>query len=119
LTIRAHKWARAVYDRLKRKAACDRETFFQSSGRGADEPAASLDTKGVTRKEALKPAACPAAANAKAPRGQETRSPPPLMGHPLPLLLYTALVAHGLRGLLLPRAWLSLDNVDALSPLFE
>jgi hypothetical protein len=40
------------------------------------------------------------------------------MGHPLALLLDTALVPHGLRVLLLPRAWLSLDNVEALSPLF-
>jgi hypothetical protein len=49
------------------------------------------------------------------------RDPEPyaLIGHPLSLLLYAALVAHGLRVLLLTRAWLSLDNVDALSPFFE
>jgi transposase len=40
LTILAQKLARAVYHMLKRKAAFDRETFFQASGRGADEPAA-------------------------------------------------------------------------------
>ena len=33
-----------------------------------------------------------------------------LIGHPLSLLLKAALVANGLRVLLLTRAWLSLDN---------
>jgi hypothetical protein len=41
-----------------------------------------------------------------------------VLGPPLALLFSTALVANGLRGLLLTRAWFSLDNVDALSPLF-
>ena len=41
------------------------------------------------------------------------------MGHPLSLLFDTALVAHCLRVLLLSRAWRSLDNADALRPLFE
>jgi hypothetical protein len=40
------------------------------------------------------------------------------MGPPLSLLFSTALVANGLRVLLLTRAWFSLDNVDALSPIF-
>jgi hypothetical protein len=43
----------------------------------------------------------------------------PLIGPPLSLLLHAALVAHGLRGLLLTRAWRSLDNVCALSPTFD
>jgi hypothetical protein len=46
------------------------------------------------------------------------RDSAPVIGHPLSLLLLAALVATGLRGLLLTRAWLSLDNVDALSPIF-
>jgi hypothetical protein len=60
--------------------------------------------------EALAGASCPASANAKAPLGQKTLSPAPLIGHPLSLLLVTALVANGLRVLLLTRAWLSLDD---------
>ena len=42
------------------------------------------------------------------------RSPYPepgaVIGYPLSLLFEAALVAHGLRVLLLTRAWLSLDN---------
>src|SRR5262245_28837322 len=48
-----------------------------------------------------------------------TLSPWPLLGHPLSLLLLAALVANGLRGLLLTRAWHSLDNAGALSPTFD
>ena len=40
LTILAQKLARAVYDRLHRQVAFDRDTFFQREGRGADEPGA-------------------------------------------------------------------------------
>jgi hypothetical protein len=51
------------------------------------------------------------------------RSPYPepcaLIGHPLSLLLYAALVANGWRGLLLPQAWRSLDNACALRPIFD
>jgi hypothetical protein len=39
------------------------------------------------------------------------------MGPPLALLCSTALVANGLRVLLLIRAWFSRDNVDALRPI--
>lgn len=48
-----------------------------------------------------------------------SRDPEPcaVIGPPLALLFSTALVAPGLRVLLLTRTWLSLDNVDALSPL--
>jgi hypothetical protein len=60
--------------------------------------------------EALDTASSPASLNAKAPIGQETLSPAPLIGHPLLLLFDAALVAHGLRVLLLTRAWRSLDN---------
>jgi hypothetical protein len=42
----------------------------------------------------------------------------PLIGYPLSLLFFAALVANGLRGLLLTRAWHSLDNACALSPTF-
>jgi transposase len=44
LTILAHKLARAVYDRLKRKTAFDMNILLHTSGSRAGEPGASLDT---------------------------------------------------------------------------
>jgi hypothetical protein len=73
----------------------------------------------MTLKEALDTAACLASVNAQTPLGHQTLSPLPLIGHPLSLLFHAALVANGLRVLLLTRAWLSLDNVEALSPTFD
>ena len=75
LTLLAQKLARAVYDMLHRQGAFEREPFFQPSGRGADEPEASLDNEGWTLSEALTQAACTASVNAQAPRGHETLSP--------------------------------------------
>jgi hypothetical protein len=46
LTILAQQLARAVYYRRKRPGAFERETCFQGAGRGADEPAVSLDHEG-------------------------------------------------------------------------
>jgi hypothetical protein len=120
LTILAQQWARTVYYMRKRKGAFDGEKFCQryTKGRGAEEPEASRDTKGMTLTEALTHAACTASVNAKAPIGHHTLSPSPLIGPPLSLLWYAAIVANGLRGLLLTRTWLSLDNAAALRPLF-
>ena len=73
--------------------------------RGADEPEASLDNQRVNLQEALERASCTAAVNAKVSLGHETLSPSPLMGPPLSLLFFAALVANGLRVLLLTRAW--------------
>ena len=42
-----------------------------------------------------------------------------MIGPPLSLLFFAALVANGQRVLLLTRAWRSLDNACALSPLFD
>jgi hypothetical protein len=56
------------------------------------------------------------------PRGLEvhkTLHPWPLLGHPLSRLWFAARVANGLRGLLLTRAWHSLDHACALSPTFD
>lgn len=92
LPVLAHKLARAVYDMLKRQVAFDRETCFQRSGRGTDEPEASLDQQGVTLHQALDTASCLASANAQVPLGQDTLSPSPLLGHPLSLLFEAALV---------------------------
>src|SRR5882724_3175955 len=69
------------------------------------------------RQEALDTASSTASLHAKAPRGHETLRPAPVLGHPRSLQCAAALVAHGRRVLLLTRAWFSLDNVNALSPL--
>jgi transposase len=42
LTMLAHKLARAVYDRLKRKTAFDMDMCLRTSGSRAGEPSASL-----------------------------------------------------------------------------
>ena len=57
--------------------------------------------------------------HAKVPIGQQTLSPLPVIGPPLSLLFHVALVANGLRVLLLTRAWRSLDNAWALRPSFD
>jgi transposase len=75
LTGLAQKVARAVSHMRKRQVACERETFFQRSGRGAGEPGASLDHHGLHLQDALDPAASPASSNAKARRGRDTLSP--------------------------------------------
>jgi hypothetical protein len=49
LTSLAQQVARAVYDRLTRQVACEREMCCQRAGRGADEPGASLDPQGMNR----------------------------------------------------------------------
>jgi transposase len=110
LTVLAHTLARAVSHMLQRQGAFEREQCFQRAGRDADEPGASLDNHGTNLQEALDTAVSTASLHAQAPRGHETLSPAPWMGHPLSLLCHTVRVAHGLRVLLLTRAWLSLDN---------
>jgi len=47
LTIRAHPWARAVYDMFKRQTAFELATCLQGCGRGAGKLAASLDSPGM------------------------------------------------------------------------
>jgi hypothetical protein len=74
-TSLAQKLARAVSDMRRRQVACDRETFFQRYGRGADEPAAELDTQGMNRQQARDTAACLASGNAKTPLGHNPLSP--------------------------------------------
>jgi transposase len=110
LTILAQKLARAVYHMRTRQVACEREMFFQRSGRGADEPGASLDTQGMNLQKALACALCTASVNAKAPMRSRDPAPCALLGPPLALLFVAALVANGLRRRLLTRAWFSLDN---------
>ena len=84
-----------------------------------EEPEASLDNQGNALKEALNTASCLASVNAKVPRGHDTLSLA-LIGPPLSLLFFAALVANGQRVLLLTRAWRhSLDNACALSLLFD
>jgi hypothetical protein len=52
LSILAHKLGRAVYFRLKRKVAFDRELFLQTSESRAGEPRASLDSTGMSLQRA-------------------------------------------------------------------
>jgi hypothetical protein len=110
VTVWAQQVARAVSPRLPRPGACEREPCCQCSGRGAEEPGAALDTPGTHLHQALATACSPASLHAKVPRGRDARRPAPLLGHPLALLGTTVHGAHGLRGLLLPRAGLSLDH---------
>jgi len=48
LTILAHKLARAVYYMLRRGTVFEIDTFLKGYGSRAGEPAASLDTYGIT-----------------------------------------------------------------------
>jgi hypothetical protein len=114
----AHTVARAVYPRLLRQVACDTEPYCQRSGRGAAEPVASLDTPGRPLSKALAQAACTASVNAQAPMRARGSEPGAWMGPPLALLWRAALVAHGLRGRLLTRAWFSRDPISVVSPLW-
>jgi transposase len=75
LTVLAHQWARAVYDRRKRHVAFDTEQFVPHAWRGADEPGAARDPQGMNRPDALAPAASMASLNAQARIGRETLSP--------------------------------------------
>ena len=79
---------------------------------------ASLDTQGMNLSKALEHAAGTASVNAKAPMRSRGPEPCALIGHPLSLLCCAALVANGLRVLLLTRSWFSLDSIYVLSPLF-
>ena len=103
---------------LKRQVAFEGETFFPREGRGAEAPEASLDTPGMNLSKALAHAACTASVNAQAPMRSRCPAPGALLGPPLSLLCFAALVAHGWRGLLLTRAWFSRDNIYVLHPLF-
>ena len=60
--------------------------------------------------KALACALCTASVHAKAPMRSRYPEPGALIGPPLSLLFFAALVANGLRVLLLTRAWFSLDN---------
>jgi transposase len=86
LTRLAHRLARAVYDMLKRKTAFAREQFLPGSGSRAGEPAASLDTYGISLYQACATSCVPASVNAKVRIGLLSRSLGPLIGHPLWLL---------------------------------
>jgi hypothetical protein len=48
LTVLAHTWARAVYDRRKRDTVFDRQQCLNGAWRGAGEPTASLDDQGLS-----------------------------------------------------------------------
>jgi hypothetical protein len=63
----AHQLARAVYDMVKRGVVFDRDTFLQSSGRGAGEPAAELGHDGRSLATVLGTDALLASTNANRP----------------------------------------------------
>jgi transposase len=86
LTILAHKLARAVYDRLNRQTAFARDKFLPGSGRRAGEPAASLDTRGISLNGACPQSGSPASVNAAVRLGRLSQSLGPLIGHPRWLL---------------------------------
>jgi len=69
LTVLAHKLARAVYDMLKRRVVFDLDTFLQSEGRGAGEPATSLGHEGRSLATVLCHEAPRASTNAPEHRG--------------------------------------------------
>ena len=48
LTILAHKLARAVYYMLTRDTVCEMDRFLHGYGSRVGEPAASLDTHGIS-----------------------------------------------------------------------
>ena len=108
--LRAPPWARAVYPRRTRQVACDRARGCPRSGRGAAEPGASLAPPGMPLHKARAWAVGPASVHATAPRRSRSPAPCALMGPPRSLRLVAVLVVHGLRGLLLTRAWGSLDH---------
>jgi hypothetical protein len=64
LTVLAQKLARAVYDMVKREAVFERDTFLQSEGRGASEPAAELGRDGLSLATVLGHAVLLASTNA-------------------------------------------------------
>jgi transposase len=118
-TLRAQQLARAVSSRLKRQGACDTETFFQRSGRGAEEPEASLDNQGHDPQRGAPYGGMPCVRERQSASRARDPEPCALLGQPLSLLFFAALVAHGQRGLLLTRAWRSRDNACALRPSFD
>jgi transposase len=64
LTLLAPKLGRAVYYLLQRQAAFDLGTFLHGSGSGAEEPNASLDAYGLSRRVVLCHACCAASLTA-------------------------------------------------------
>jgi hypothetical protein len=104
---------------LTRQVAFDTETFFQREGRGADEPEASLDNQGNAPQRGAQYGVMPCVRERQSAYRSRYPEPCALIGPPLSLLFFAALVANGQRVLLLTRAWRYLDNACALSPLFD
>ena len=96
-TILAQQLARAVSSRLTRQVAFDTERFSNEKGGSGGATKPHWTTKGMPLKEALNTAACLASVHAKC---LEVTIPEPfiLIGPPLSLLFFAALVAGGQRG---------------------
>jgi hypothetical protein len=103
----------------KRQVAFDTETFFQRSGRGAEAPEASLANQGKAPQRGAQYGGLPCVR--ARPSAYRSRYPEPcaVLGPPLSLLFFAALVANGQRVRLLTRAWRALDNACALRPSFD
>jgi transposase len=103
-TILAQQLARAVSSRLTRQVAFDTETFFQREGRGAEEPEASLDNQGNAPQRGAQYGCMPCVRARQSASRSRYPEPFALIGPPLSLLFFAALVANGQRVLLLTRA---------------
>jgi hypothetical protein len=75
LTILAHQLARAVYAMRKHKTALHLAQFLQSEGSRGGEPAASLDTQGISLDCACTTSSVTASLNAKVRIGLVSQSP--------------------------------------------
>jgi hypothetical protein len=75
LSLLAHTLGRAVYCMRKRKEACARRIFLQTSGSRAGEPGASLAIKGMRLHRARSLSDVTASVHATACRGPVSLSP--------------------------------------------
>jgi transposase len=111
LTVLAHKLARAVYDMVKRRTACDMDQFLHGSGSGASEPTASLGHYGVSLTTVLGPGVTSCVCERS---GAQRRCPLTLRVclDACSTPVHTASVVPGSCGLPLPRTWTSLAHSD-------
>ena len=88
LTLLGQKLGRTVYDLVQRHTACAMGKVLNGSGSGADEPHASLDPHGLSRRVVLCKACVAASWNAAEHRGPGARLLWPVIGQPLPAPVY-------------------------------
>jgi hypothetical protein len=86
LPLLGQQLGRTVYYLVQRPTAFDLDKFLNGEGSGADEPSASLDHHGRSRRIVLCQACVAASWNAEEHRGLWAQILWPLIGHPLRLL---------------------------------